>query len=149
MDSSVPSYAERLRLAREKSGKSIGDMAELLEISWESYSDLEEFDNEIIDCVSLRKLALLFKALKIQPREFFSSDPLIQPAPIKLRDLSVKIKEYLDVHHMTVFEFEDRVGWEMASCLENPAEFLELNIRGLIDVCNELGLDWIAVLPDM
>ena len=42
-----PDYGKRIREARERSGKSIDEMASLLDLSWESYNDLEMFDDEM------------------------------------------------------------------------------------------------------
>src|SRR5215212_1520254 len=70
-----PHYGELLRNARERSGKSIDEMAALMALSPESYNELEERDEQIIDSVSLRKVVVLGKALNVDLGEFFSSGP--------------------------------------------------------------------------
>ena len=59
-----PEYGRLLREARERSGKTIEEMASLLGISWESYNDLETYDDEIILVISLEQLVTLSHALR-------------------------------------------------------------------------------------
>ena len=68
-----PEYGKRLREARERSGKTIGEMAALLGLSWESYNDLEVYDEEIVDILSLQELITLSNALGIDLVDFFSN----------------------------------------------------------------------------
>ena len=58
-----PEYGRRVREARERSGKTIDEMASLLGISWESYNDLEVYDDEIILVLSLKELVTLGASL--------------------------------------------------------------------------------------
>jgi hypothetical protein len=48
---------------------------------------------------------------------------------------------------MTVSEFEDRVGWYIESLFDNPQEIEERCVQFLVDVCNELHLEWLATIP--
>ena len=140
-------YAHRLREARERSGKSIDEMASLLGLSWESYNELEEDDEEIIDSVSLQQLVTLAHALKIDLVEFFSSGPANEPREsVSLEALAEKINAHLVAHKLTVTEFEDAAGWEVANCLTDPRRFMSFNLLGLMEVCEAVDVDWRAVL---
>ena len=66
-----PEYGRLLREAREKAGKSVDEMASLLGISRAWYFDLESYDEEITDTLSLRQLLVLSKALGIDLADFF------------------------------------------------------------------------------
>jgi len=144
-----PEYGRLLREARERSGKTIEEMASLLGISWESYNDLETYDDEIILVISLEQLVTLSHALGIDLVEFFSNGATKPAESVSLDALAEKINEYLSGHNLTVAEFEDAVGWEVANFLTEPREFLNLNLDGLMDVTRPLSVDWRAVLAGL
>src|SRR5215212_2397620 len=144
-----PDYANRIREARERSGKSIDEMVSLLGLSRESYYDLEMFDDEVILVISLQELITLSKALGIDLVEFFSNGAAKPAESVSLDALAEKINEYLTAHNLTVAEFEEAVGWELAKCLAEPREFMNFNVDGLKDVTKPLGVDWRAVLADL
>ena len=142
-------YARRLLDARERSGKSIGEMAALLELSRESYNDLEVYDEEILFTLSLQELITLSKALGIDLVEFFSNGSSKPAESVSLDTLAEKINEYIAAHNLTVAEFEEAVGWEVANCLTEPSQFMNFNVDGLMDVSKPLGVDWRAVLAHL
>lgn len=144
-----PDYGHRLREARERSQKSIDEMAALLDLSWESYNDLEEFDEEIINVLSLQELITLSKVLGIDLVDFFSNGASKPAESVSLDALAGKINEYLTAHNLTVAEFEEAVGWEVANCLTEPRQFMNFNVDGLRDVSMPLGIDWRAVLSNL
>ena len=144
-----PEYGRLLREARERSGKTIEEMASLLGISWESYNDLETYDDEIILVISLEQLVTLSHALGIDLVEFFSNGATKPAESVSLDALAEKINEYLSGHNLTVSEFEEEVGWEVANFLTQPREFLNLNLDGLMDVTRPLSVDWRAVLAGL
>lgn len=144
-----PDYGKRLREARERSGKSIGEMASLLGISWEWYNDVEGFDDEITSTLSLHQLVLLSKAIGIDLVDFFSNGAPKPAHSVSLDTLAEKINEYFTAHNLTVAEFEEDVGWEVANCLTEPSQFMNFNLDGLIDVTRPLGVDWRAVLAGL
>jgi len=144
-----PEYGRLLREARERSGKTIEEMASLLGISWESYNDLETYDDEIILVISLEQLVTLSHALGIDLVEFFSNGATKPAESVSLDALAEKINEYLSGHNLTVAEFEEEVGWEVANCLTDPSQFLNFNLDGLKDVTKPLSVDWRAVLAHL
>jgi len=141
-----PDYGRRLREARERAGKSIGEMASLLGLSWEWYNDLESYDEEITDTLSVHQLVLLSKAIGIDLVDFFSDGASKPAESVSLDALAKKINEYLKAHNLTVAEFEEAVGWELANCLTEPRQFMNFNLQGLMDVSRPLGIDWRALL---
>ena len=144
-----PEYGRLLREARERSGKTIEEMASLLGISWESYNDLETYDDEIILVISLEQLVTLSHALGIDLIEFFSNGAPKPAESVSLEALAESINEYLTANKLTVAEFEDAVGWEVANCLTDPSQFLNFNLDGLKDVTKPLSVDWRAVLAHL
>jgi transcriptional regulator with XRE-family HTH domain len=144
-----PEYGRRVREARERSGKTIDEMTSLLGISWESYNDLEVYDDEIILVLSLKELVTLSHALGIDLVDFFSNGASRPAESVSLVALAEKINEYLTAHNLTVAEFEEAVGWEVANCLTDPSQFMNFNLDGLMDVSRPLSVDWRAVLLDL
>jgi DNA-binding XRE family transcriptional regulator len=144
-----PEYGRLLREARERSGKTVDEMASLLGISRPSYYDLETYDNEIILVISLKQLVTLSHALGIDLVEFFSNGATKPAESVSLEALAEKINEYLKAHNLTVAEFEEAVGWEVANCLADPNQFMNFNVDGLMDVSRPLGVDWRALLSDL
>jgi ribosome-binding protein aMBF1 (putative translation factor) len=49
-------YAAQVREAREISGHDPGELAAALEMSYESYCDIESYDDEITSVVSFREV---------------------------------------------------------------------------------------------
>jgi DNA-binding XRE family transcriptional regulator len=141
-----PEYGRLLREARERSGKTVDEMASLLGISRPSYYDLETYDDEIILVISLKQLFTLSHALGIDLVEFFSNGAPKPAESVSLEALAEKINEYLKAHNLTVAEFEEAVGWEVANCLADPSQFMNFNLDGLMDVSRPLGVDWRALL---
>ena len=142
-------YGRRLREARERSGKTIDEMAALLDLSWESYRDLEMHDDEVVLVLSLQELVTLSKALGIDLVEFFSDGAPKPEESVSLDALAEKIKEYIAAHNLSVAEFEEAVGWELANSLTDPGQFMNLNLDGLMDITRPLNLDWRAVLQNL
>jgi len=138
------SYAKKLLAAREKSGKSPEEIAELLGISTAAYYDLEAFDDEFTTSLSLEKVALLFKLLRIEPATFFETSPA--PKPVSLDAVVQKINEYLNTQRMTVSQFEDRVGWDIEPLLNERSKILSYDIDAVRDISNEIGIDWLSIL---
>jgi hypothetical protein len=124
-------------------------MALLLGISREWYFDLEDYDDEITSTLSLHQLVALSKAIGIDLVEFLSDGAAKPGESVSLDALAGKINEYIAAHNLTVAEFEDAVGWEIANCLTEPSQFRNFNVDGLIDVSKPLGIDWRAVLEDL
>ena len=66
---------------------------------------------------------------------------------LSFAEFSKKVKSHIESHGMTVPEFEDKVGWELESLLNDPEEIWERNVQFLKDVCVELGINWLRVAP--
>ena len=141
-----PNYGRLLQEARERAGKTIEEMASLLGLSREWYNDLEMYDDEIRDTISLRQLVTLSHALRLDLVDFFSDGASKPAASVSLDALAEKINEHLAAHNLTVAEFEEAVGWELANCLTEPGQFMNFNLEGLRDVSRPLGIDWRALL---
>ena len=57
------------------------------------------------------------------------------------------IQRHIESNGFAVDEFEDKAGWEVGSLLNAPDTIWERNVQFLRDVCAEVGIDWLSVLP--
>ncbi|MBI4748154.1 MAG: helix-turn-helix transcriptional regulator [Acidobacteria bacterium] len=133
------SYGHRIQQLREKKGLSIEQMAITLDISFEWYRDIEAYDDEVVETLSIHQFIKLCGVLQVDPVELFSH-------PISLTSFIDTIKEHLEYHKITVSDFEEQVGWEIAEILENPSLLLKLNLTALMDLCRYTNTNWVAVL---
>jgi len=140
----TPGQAERLAAAREAAGRDVGELAALLGISYEAYRDLESFDEEIVDTVSLDQLFQLASALHLDLRSFFAAEGIGQAS---FAELAERLQGRLDDGEITLPELEDEVGWELQRYLAEPATFSELPAIALADIGEPVGLDWRSFLP--
>jgi DNA-binding XRE family transcriptional regulator len=143
-------YADKIRRMRLAAGKSEQEMAELIGINLPSYYDLESYDDEVLDCLSLYELKKMCQVLNITPAELLSdeanNDRRLNHLPFA--EFIETVKKYLASEGITVAEFEDKAGWEMEGLLNNPEEIWERNVQFLKDVCGELGINWLSVVPE-
>jgi transcriptional regulator with XRE-family HTH domain len=140
----TPGQAQRLAEARAGSTREVGELAALLGISYEAYEDLERFDEEIVDTVSLAQLLQLGAALRLDLRSFFAAERV---GHVTFAELAVRLKRLLEAERMPLAAFEDRVGWELQRHLDAPETFGELPAIALADIAAALSLDWRSFLP--
>ena len=137
--------AERLTEARKSSGRDPGELAHLLGISYEAYRDLESFDEEIVDTISLRQLVLLAGAVHLDLRSFFGAGDQIDACAFA--ELAARLNQLVADGTVTLATLEDEVGWELREVLEKPDLFEELPAVALADIGGRLGIDWRRFLP--
>ena len=136
--------ARRLAEARERSGREIGELASLLGISYEAYWDLESFDEEVVDCISLGQMKTLAAALGLDLRDFFAARDVGQ---LTLTDFAARLEGLLDGRPESLDALEEEVGWEFARHLEDPETFAELPAIALADIGTAVDVDWRSLLP--
>ena len=134
-------YAETIRAAREAAGKDPGELAAALDMSYESYRDIEWFDDEITSVVSFREAAILADLLELDLRRMFGADDTV----VTFADLAAALRVRLD--ETPLEQLEDELGWELAGALADPEAFAEFSLDGLADVAGPVGVDWRHLLP--
>ena len=115
------------------------------DISYEAYRDLESFDEEIVDTISLRQLVLLAGAVHLDLRSFFGVGDQIDACA--LADLAARLNQLVAEGTVTLAALEDEVGWELREVLEKPGLFEELPAVALADIGGRVGIDWRSFLP--
>jgi len=134
-------YAEAVRAAREAAGKDPGELAAALDMSYESYRDIESYDDELTSVVSFREAVTLANLLELDLRRMFGADDTV----VTFEDLAAALHERLG--ETPLEQLEDELGWELADALADPAAFAEFSLDGLADIATPVGLDWRHLLP--
>lgn len=135
-------FSDRLKQHRKQANFSIQQMAEAMDLSYQSYVQLEESDLEIFMVLSINDYLKLCTLLGILPSDLFSQ-------PIRANLFSDLIKSYIKGQKITLLDFENEVGWEMSEILNTPTHLLNYHIPALMDICHELDLSWVAVLEGL
>jgi hypothetical protein len=134
-------YAEAVRVAREAAGRDPRELAAVLGVSYESYRDIEWFDDEITTSLSFGNVVSLAELLDLDLRRMFGADDTV----MTFVDLAAAVGSRLA--DMPLDQLEDDVGWDLADALADPAAFTQFSLDGLADVAGPLGLDWRQLLP--
>ena len=129
-------YAEAVRAAREAAGKDPGELEAALDMSYESYRDIESYDDELTSVVSFRDAVTLADLLELDLRRMFGADDTV----VTFRDLAAALR--LRLGETPLEQLENELGWELADALADPAAFAEFSLDGLADVAAPVGLDW-------
>lgn len=141
----------RLQTFRERANLGIEKLANAMDISLESYHDLEHHDDEIYVVLSLRELTQLARTIGIRPIDIFIDEPS-QADSHPRRDfesLARAVTQLLASRGQPLDAFEDEIGWGIGAFLQGPQAALEWNITCLRGVCDAVGCDWLELLSDL
>ena len=143
-------YAKRIENFRTNASKSMEEMAGILELTYESYRDLEFHDDEVTHCISLAQLKKMCDSFGISPVTLLADDP---KQAENIRHLNAdefveKIKDHNSMCALTAAEFADKVGWYVEQLLESPEVIEDYNVRFIQDVCNEVGMNWLSAIHE-
>lgn len=141
MEQGEAGYAETVRAAREAAGKDPGELAAALDMSYESYRDIESYDDELTSVVSFHDAVTLADLLELDLRRMFGADDTV----VTFADLAAALRVRLG--ETPLEQLENEFGWELADALADPAAFAEFSLDGLADIAAPLGLDWRHLLP--
>src|SRR3954454_2522890 len=141
MASDEPGYADAIRAARESAGKDPRELAAALGMSYESYRDLESYEDEITSVVSFRDAVTLADLLELDLRRMFGADDTL----VTFAELAAALR--LRLRDTPLEQLENELGWELAGALAAPAPFADFPLDGLADVAPPFGLDWRHLLP--
>lgn len=138
---------ERIRVARERCGKTPKEVAALSNIDLPTYYDLETFTDEVTTAVSLRDLNQICGVLGISIANLFDQGPLSYEETPNLLQIHHLIERHLLETGISVAQFEHKVGYTVKAIFQHPETIWDWNIDCLSCVCCELGIDWRSVLP--
>lgn len=139
---------ERIRAARERAGLELGDMAGQLDMSFESYRDLEDFDDDVFG-LHLKTVHRLASVLGLSVRYILDGDASGGPVrSISFADFSSAVAESVRASGGDADAWGERVGWDVEPLLRDPEEIWNCCPEGLREVADAVGIDWLAVLPE-
>jgi transcriptional regulator with XRE-family HTH domain len=143
-----PSAAQRIAEARSRARLSEQQIAHRLNVTTQSYWDLENYDDEAFTAISLATLTTLGGILGVEPRELLlGADAKNIDRTVTFSAISARLAERLRREGMTVEQLEDRIGWNIEPVLIDPHALSEFNVEALYNICTALDLDWVAALP--
>jgi transcriptional regulator with XRE-family HTH domain len=134
---------QRLRRLREKVGKSPAELASEAGLSAAAYYDLE-VGHDWYTAVCLKDLDQLAKAVGATFGELLSGRRVDDSEQVKPEQLRSRLQSLLRSKGRSVEDFENQLGWEINSFLENPASSEKWNVDCLRAVCNQVGVKWYA-----
>jgi len=102
-------YAEIIRSLRDKTGKSQDEMAELLGMTFMSYSDLELHDDELCSVPSLREVKKMCDIFGISPVQLLAGTQSLAhlPVSISFQELMMRVITHIAEKGQTQKQFED------------------------------------------
>jgi len=144
-----PAAAGRIREARLRSGMREADLAHELEITIESYWDLESYDDEIFKCLTLKEVSVLGRALNVTPRVLLlGSDESNDHQRVTFTEIVEALSARLTREKITPERLGELIGWDVQPLQNDPAALWTYPIVALYDICRAVGVDWTAALPD-
>ena len=143
-----PSVARRIAEARSRAGLSEREVAQRLDVTIDSYWDLEHHDDEAFTAISLARLTALGGVLGVEPRELLlGPDAKRIDRTITFSRIAARLAEQIRHGRGTAKQLSDRIGWDIEAVLIDPQALQEFNVEALYTICTALGLDWVAALP--
>ena len=148
MEVSQLSSAQRIKEARIKAGLSAEEVAKIIDLGIHAYDDLESYDDEVFNCISLKQLRNLSELLSVRAIDLVVIDQSkINETSLTAQELIECIKNTILENSESVDDFSDRVGWDVTSALNNAENvWKDWNLDGLRDICEAVGVNWIDVL---
>jgi transcriptional regulator with XRE-family HTH domain len=144
----IAGVAGRLREARDRSGKTVDEVALAIGISVAAYADIEAYDDEFSMALSLEQIWRLARALEIPLTELIGlTSPDCLDATDSMDALLEHVRAAVATRRESIEHFGDRVGWDIASAIDAPARaWSDWNLDCLRAVCEEVSCDWRSIL---
>jgi len=139
--------AKRIKMLRERIGKSAGDIALLAGLGDMAYYDVEAYDGELRTALSLQQVKRLADALAVPSSALFSDEVTNIEHRVSYDELVVLVTNHFD-SGVSRATFEDEIGWDLSPFLGGESRALsEYGVDFLQALCGRIGVDWVAALP--
>jgi len=134
--------AEVLRKARQGHGAKAADIAAVVGISEQELLDLESYDDEIDNSLSISRIRKLLQVLRLEPVVVLGDPTDESLANVgSYQALANAVRLHLQEHGLTLSAFEALVGWELGRPLMHPEVFGEMNLDGLRSVATAIRVN--------
>lgn len=144
---SWPPAAARIRSFREALGLQSATVAEQLEITIDSYEDIETYDDEVFTTLSLKALTALSVLLSVSTETILLGDSGHCDEAVTFDQLAARLHGKVQASSMGVSGIEQEAGWDIAEILRNSDALWEFNVEGLYGLCRVVDIDWVCALP--
>lgn len=139
---------ERIKELREKAALTPDAVAERLGINISWYWDLESYDDEVTDTLTLNQVFILADVLKVTARDLLCENEEDAFLPeCRPNELVLRIRNFLNSEGIDIKDLEDQVGWELVWFLDDPESVFGQPAMFLQSLCNRLGINWIETIP--
>lgn len=140
--------AASLRTARIRAGKSRAEVAAHLALNPAWYDDLERRDGELAATLTLFQGVALAELFGLRLADLFG-ETVPAGERVALPDLPERIRAHVAATGVSLDQFEQRLGWELAPFMEAPVQLAtELPIAFFQALAGKLGLHWLLLVPD-
>ena len=137
----------RVKLLRERIGKSFDEVAALGGFSDMEYYDVEAYEDELETVLTLAQIKRLAQALGVSTATLFVDEDSATRHRIPYEELARLVREHL-ASGISQDAFEDEIGWNLAGFLESEQRALsDYGVDFLQALCPRLGINWVAALP--
>jgi hypothetical protein len=136
-----------MRGARERLGLTPEEVASKMGLSASWYYDLEAYPDEVFATVSLAHLQVLGQTLGLEPAKILVGGTTSPTDRRGFRDVVDGLQRRMEAEGLDAEALGERLGWDIRGVLADPQELWNFNVTGLRDVCQGVGVDWLAVLP--
>jgi len=144
-----PPVARRFLQAREALGLAQSEVAAQWGEQPSMYWDLELYDSEAFDVVSVQDLVTLAAVLRVSVMNLlFGEEPSPQLPATTYSEIARRLRADMSGRAMSVEQMSEEVGWELAEYLSEPDKLSELPIYGLRWVCKAANVDWATTLSN-
>ena len=142
-----PPVAQRFLRAREALGLTQGEAAARWGETPSMYWDLELYDDEAFDVISVQDLVTLAAILRVSVMYLLFGGEPSPPLPVtSYPEVTRHLRDKMKERSMSAAQMSETVGWELGEFLEVPEKLATLPIFGLRLVCNLAGVDWATTL---
>lgn len=143
-----PSVTKRIQEARARAGLMPSEIAERVGITEASYWDLEWFDDEAFNVISLRVLSALGETLNVEPRVLLLGPEATEPPEaVSFAHIAWRLEEHIAQTGKSAGQLGDEVGWDLERILADPQQLWDYDVEALYCITQAVGLDWVAALP--
>ena len=148
-DPVFPPVAARFISAREALGLTEREVATQWGQQPSMYWDLELYDNEAFDVISVQDLVTLAAVLKVSVMQLlFGEEPSSPLATTTYSEVARLLRAKMADCGISIKQMSEQVGWDIAEYLNDPERLAELPIFGLRWVCNAANVDWATTLAN-
>jgi len=139
--------AERIKLLRQRAGKSAGEIALLAGLGDMAYCDVEAHDDELRTVLSLQQVKRLADALGVPSSALFLDELTDIEHRVSYDELVAFVTHHFD-SGVSREALAEEIGWDLGPFFGGESRALsEYGVDFLQELCRRIGIDWVAALP--